>query len=190
MTDRPVCVYDANVLYSAQLRDFLMRLAVGEVIRAHWTEKVHEEWMRNVEADYPDITRKDLQRVRQLMDEALPGAEVTGYEGRIEDLSLPDPSDRHVLAAAIHVGAGHIVTFNTRDFPASKLEGWDIEATGPDELVSGLFGQIPDRIIDVARMHRQSLTQPSKSPEEYLQLLRGCGLEETARLLRKHQGRK
>jgi len=136
---------------------------------------------------YPDITWEDLQRIRELMDEALPGAEVTGYEGRIEDLSLPDLSDRHVLAAAIHVGAGHIVTFNTRDFPASKLESWDVEATGPDELVSKLFGQMPDRIIDVARRHRQSLTQPSKSPEEYLQLLRDCGLEETARLLKEHK---
>jgi len=189
MSGRPVCVYDANVLYSAQLRDFLIRLALGGALRAHWTEQVHEEWMRNVEADYPDITRNDLQRVRQLMDEALPGAEVTGYEDRIEDLSLPDPSDRHVLAAAIHVGAGHIVTFNTRDFPSSKLDNWDIEATGPDELVSGLFGQMPDRILDVARRHRQSLTRPSKSPEEYLQLLRGCELEETAHLLKEHQNR-
>jgi predicted nucleic acid-binding protein len=189
MSGRPVCLYDANILYSAQLRDFLVRLALGEALRAHWTEQVHEEWMRNVEADYPDITREDLQRVRELMDEALPGAEVKGYEDRIEDLSLPDPSDRHVLAAAIHIEADHIVTFNTRDFPSSKLESWDIEAMGPDELVSGLFGQMPGRIIDVAHRHRQSLTRPSKSPEEYLQLLRGCRLEETARLLEKHQGR-
>ena len=57
MTDRPVCVYDANVLYSAQLRDFLMRLAVAEVEDAHWTEQIHEEWMRNVETDDPDVTR-------------------------------------------------------------------------------------------------------------------------------------
>jgi predicted nucleic acid-binding protein len=193
MIDRPVCVYDANVLYSAQLRDFLIRLALGGALRGHWTEQVHEEWMRNVEADYPDITWEDLQRVRQLMDEALPGAEVTGYEGRIEDLSLPDPSDHHVLAAAIRAGADYIVTFNTRDFPASKLEGWDIEATGIGELVSGLFGQTPDRIIDVARRHRQSLTRPSKSPKSIFSFCGAARLEGTARLLRdpskEHQGR-
>jgi predicted nucleic acid-binding protein len=134
MPDRPVCVYDANVLYSAQLRDFLMRLALGEVACAHWTEQIHEEWMRNVRADYPDITEEDLQRIQGLMDKALPGALVTGHEDRIEDLSLPDQSDRHVLAAAIHAGADCIVTFNVRDFPAAKLETWDIEATRPDEL--------------------------------------------------------
>ena len=69
------------------------------------------------------------------------------------------------------------------------LESWSIEATCPDELVSGLFGQMPNGIIDVARMHRRSLTRPSKSPEEYLQLLRDCGLEETARILKEHTGR-
>ena len=147
MPGRPVCLYDANVLYSAQLRDFLIRLALGEVVRAHWTEQIHEEWMRNVEADYPDITWDDLRRIQILMDEALPEALTHGYEDRIEDLSLPDPSDRHVLAAAIKARADYIVTFNRRDFPASK------------------------------------------SPEEYLQLLRGCELEETARLLKEHQGR-
>jgi hypothetical protein len=89
MTDRPVCVYDANVLYSAQLRDFLMRLAAGAVVRAHWTEEIHEEWMRNVEADYSDISREDLRRVRRLMDEALPSALTTGHDDRIDMLSLP-----------------------------------------------------------------------------------------------------
>jgi hypothetical protein len=41
---RAVCLYDANVLYSAQLRDFLVRLALGETVRAQWTEQIHEEW--------------------------------------------------------------------------------------------------------------------------------------------------
>jgi len=189
MSDRPVCLYDANVLYSAQLRDFSMRLALGEVVQAHWTQQVHEEWMRNVEADYPDITEEDLQRIRSLMDEALPGALVTGYEDRVEDLSLPDPSDRHVLAAAIRAGADYIVTSNTRDFPAPKLGAWDVEAVGPDEFVSELFDEVPDRIIEVARAHRRSLTRPSKTSKEYLGLLRNCGLEKTARLLKKHRDR-
>lgn len=163
MSGRPVCVYDANVLYSAQLRDFLVRLALRNALRAHWTERIHEEWMRNVEADYPDITWEDLQRVRELMDEALPGAEVTGYEGRIEELSLPDPSDRHVLAAAIHVGVDYIVTFNTRDFPASELESLGIAATGPDELISGLFGQVPGRQTGAGQDRRRGPCAPQVS---------------------------
>lgn len=189
MSDRPVCLYDANVLYSAQLRDFLMRLALGNVVRAHWTEQIHEEWMRNVKADYPDIAKEDLERIRSLMSEALPEASVTGYQDRIEELSLPDSSDRHVLAAAIHVGADCLVTFNTRDFPAPTLETWDIEAVGPDELVAGLYEERPAPIVEVASAHRRSLSRPSKTPEEYLGLLRNCGLEKTARRLTNHRER-
>ncbi len=184
MPNPPVCFYDANVLYAAQLRDVLMRLALAGVVNARWSERVHEEWMRNVHADYPDVTRGDLRRIRSLMDEALPEAFTHGYEDRIEDLSLPDPSDRHVLAAAIHADADYIITFNRKDFPASELGSWDIDAIGPDELVSGLFDRVPDRIVEVARTHRKSLTQPSKTPEGYLEMLRTCGLEETTRLLK------
>lgn len=183
MVHRPICVYDANGLYPAQLRDFLMRLALGDVVRAHWTEQIHTEWMRNVEADYPDITWEDLQRVRTQMDKALPSALVGGHEDRIDALFLPDPSDRHVLAAAILVGAHHILTFNVRDFSARTLDTWDMAATEPDALLRDRFDQVPDQVIDVARTHRASLTRPSKTPDEYIRLLQVCGLEETARRL-------
>jgi hypothetical protein len=166
-----------------------MRLALGEVVKARWSDRVHKEWMRNVQADYADVTREDLRRIRSLMDEALPEALTKGYEDRIEDLSLPDPSDRHVLAAAIDADADYIVTFNRRDFPTSELGSWDIDAIGPDELISGLFGTVPDKIIEVARVHRQSLTRPSKTPEGYLEMLCNCDLEETARLLEEHMDR-
>jgi hypothetical protein len=41
---------------------------------------------------------------------------VTGYEGLIESLSLPDADDRHVLAAAITCHADAIITFNSKYF--------------------------------------------------------------------------
>jgi sarcosine oxidase subunit beta len=40
------------------------------------------------------------------MNRALPDARVTGYEDLIEGLELPDPNDRHVLAAAIRAAWG------------------------------------------------------------------------------------
>jgi predicted nucleic acid-binding protein len=104
-TTRPAVVYDANVLYPAHLRDLLMRLAVGDLVQAHWSDRIHDEWMRNVRADYPDVTWEDLEYTRREMDRALPDACVDGHHRLIQDLTLPDPDDRHVLAAAIHADA-------------------------------------------------------------------------------------
>ena len=93
--------YDANVLYPAELRNFLMHLALTGVFRAKWSSDVHEEWIRNLLEDRPDLTREKLERTRQLMDKAAPDALVTGYQHLIPGLLLPDKDDRHVLAAAI-----------------------------------------------------------------------------------------
>lgn len=62
--------------------------------------------------------RSRLARTRQLMIEAVPDCLVTGYESLIDGLTLPDPDDRHVLAAAIRCDAQVIVTLNLRDSPA------------------------------------------------------------------------
>ena len=64
------------------------------------------------------------------MDAAVPGAMVEDFEHRIPGLTLPDPDDRHVLAAAIEAEADVIVTFNTRDFPAPVVAQYGIGATG------------------------------------------------------------
>src|SRR5882762_11705405 len=70
-----------------------------------------------------------------LMDLHAADALVTGYEDLIEGLELPDPDDRHVLAAAIRAGAHVIVTANLRDFPAKILGQFGIEPQHPDEFV-------------------------------------------------------
>jgi hypothetical protein len=63
----PVVVLDACVLYPAAQRDLLMWLAAGGVIRAHWTNEVQKEWMREVARDF-NVPRRILERVRELMD--------------------------------------------------------------------------------------------------------------------------
>ena len=88
MTARPLVVYDANVLYPAQLRDLLMRLAVSGLVRAHWSDEIHEEWMENVLANRPDLRREQLDRTRMLIERALPSARVEGYEQHIAPILL------------------------------------------------------------------------------------------------------
>src|SRR5688500_11622711 len=118
----PVVVLDANVLYSAVLRDFLVRLAIVGAMQARWTNEVHEEWIRNVLVNRPDLSRERIERTRDLMNSAVRDSLVTGYESLTQTLALPDANDRHVLAAAIHARAEIIVTFNRKDFPSIALQ--------------------------------------------------------------------
>src|SRR6516225_2434590 len=120
--EQPVtAVYDANILYPAPLRDLFIRLAQAGLVRARWSETIHEKWIRNVIKDNPRLSAERLARTRTLMNEAVRDCLVTGYEELIASLSLPDPDDRHVLAAAIHAGSDVIVTCNLVDFPAEAL---------------------------------------------------------------------
>jgi predicted nucleic acid-binding protein len=100
-------IYDACVLYPAPLRDLLMQLALTDLFKARWTDHIHEEWivalLRRNKYD-----RKILERTRDLMDASVRDAKVFGYENLIEALVLPDPNDRHVLAAAIKADANAI----------------------------------------------------------------------------------
>ena len=69
------------------------------------------------------------------MDENINDALVSGYEHIVDQLTLPDADDRHVLAAAIHDGANIIVTVNLRDFPADTLATHGITALHPDTFI-------------------------------------------------------
>ena len=87
-----------------------MHLALMDLFRARWSDDIHEEWMRGVLEKYPDRTRADVEKVRDKMNAHVRDCLVTNYEDLIPTLQLPDPDDRHVLAAAIRAGASVIVT--------------------------------------------------------------------------------
>ena len=114
-------LFDANVLYPAPVRDILMQLAVTDLVRAKWTADIHEEWITALLESQPHRRRADLERTRSLMDSAVRDCLVMGYAGLIPSLSLPDPDDRHVLAAAIVGRCDVIVTRNLKDFPNAAL---------------------------------------------------------------------
>src|ERR1051326_3804740 len=99
--NKVIVVYDSCVLYPAPLRDLLIRLAQTGLYRARWTDTIHEEWIKNLLEARPDLPRAQLERTRQLMNAAVRDCLITDYEERIDSLTLPDPDDRHVLAAAI-----------------------------------------------------------------------------------------
>jgi predicted nucleic acid-binding protein len=179
-----IALYDANVLYPAELRNFLMHLALSGLFRAKWSAAIHEEWISNLLRNRPDLTRQKLERTRQLMDKATLDSLVEGYENLIPSLSLPDKNDRHVLAAAIRGGAQVIVTMNLKDFPAKVLQKYKMKAQHPDKFILHLIDLAPDAVMDAAETHRRSLKNPPKSIEEFLASLEAQGLPKSVAALR------
>ena len=53
----------------------------------------------------PDLDPAKLDRTRELMIRAIRDCLVKGYEPLVDAVSLPDPDDRHILAAAIKAPA-------------------------------------------------------------------------------------
>jgi len=164
-------LFDACVLYPAPLRDLLMWLALAGLFRARWSDAIHEEWVNSLLAGRPDLTRERLERTRELMNRAVPDCLVTGYEDLVAGLTLPDPGDRHVLAAAIRGGADVIVTYNLGDFPAGTLAPLRIAAQHPDDFIAQLLDLAPGLVCAAVKKHRQSLKNPPKTAEEYLATL-------------------
>ena len=111
-----VVVYDASVLYPGTLRDLLIRIAQSGLAQAKWTEEILDEMFAALQRQRPDLAPEKLDRTRSLMSTAVRDWRITGYEPLVDTLKLPDPDDRHVLAAAIKARAQIIVTSNLRDF--------------------------------------------------------------------------
>ncbi|HCF9255145.1 TPA: PIN domain-containing protein [Pseudomonas aeruginosa] len=169
-------VYDANVLYPAPLRDLLMHLALTGVYRACWTAQIHDEWKRNLLINLQDLIQAQLDRTSAAMDRAIPDALVTGYEPLCAGLTLSDPDDRHVLAAAIKCSASVIVTFNLKDFPPDVLRPFEIEAVHPDDFIADLFDLDQAAVLEAVQAQRASLKNPPHTARELLDRLLVQGL--------------
>lgn len=164
------------MLYPAPVRDLLIETANTSVYRARWSDDIHDEWIHNLLANNTNATPEALARTRELMDLAVPDALVTGYQPLIPSLTLPDPDDRHVLAAAIVGRADVIVTTNLKDFPADVLSSFGIEAQHPDEFLMHQRDLNHDRFLESAKRIRARLVQRPLTAEQYIDSLRRCQL--------------
>ncbi len=186
---RTVAVLDACVLFAAAPRDVLLELAGAGAFHPKWTEEIHSEWMRGLARARPDIPRAKLEALRCAIDAAAPDCLVRGHLPLVPKLSLPDRTDRHVLAAAVHCNADLIVTLNVRHFPSSILAAHRIGAVTPDRLVASMFERSPSVVCGAVRRMRARLRSPPCSALALLDLLARHGLPESARLLRPHASR-
>jgi predicted nucleic acid-binding protein len=173
-------VLDANVLYPAAVRDVLLYLARMKLYQPRWSERIQQEWMRNLLRNRPDLAPDRLERTRALMEKAVPDALVSGHEHHIERLELPDPDDRHVLAVAIHAGAAMIVTFNGRDFPESAVGPYGIGIVTPDQFVLGLLAGDSQTVLATIRRQHSELQRNRPPLREHLRNLGRVGFPRSA----------
>lgn len=171
-----VGLLDACVIYPAPIRDLLLRLAEAEVFTPKWTEKIHEEWTRNLLANRSDLDPKRIQRTVNMMNEAFPYSLVEDYESLIPALELPDPADRHVLAAAISGQAKYLVTANIKDFPFKTCSEYQITPIHPDDFIVMLLELAPDLAYESFKQLVKSLKNPPQSIEQVLKTLENCDL--------------
>ena len=180
-------IYDANVLYPAPLRSILMFLAQTDLFRARWTMDIHEEWIRNLLLKRPDLSREKLEGLREMMIRAIPDSLVTGFEPAIDGLTLPDPGDRHVLAAALRANAEIIVTANLKDFPTESLKPYNVVAQHPDDFILDLIDLRPPLVLTCFKEDRKHYSNPPYSVEEYLENLLRQGLSKTVAYLSEYR---
>lgn len=182
-----IALLDACVLYPAPLRDLLLRLAATDAFRVRWSEQINAEWFDALTGRRPELAGP-LRRTLENMEAAFPDALVTGHEALIDRLELPDPDDRHVLAAAIVGRVDVIVTCNLRDFPAATLAPFGVEVQHPDTFIRHALDLHQAVMLDAVRRHRASHRRPPFDPAEYLDVLARQGLAETVAFLRPFAG--
>jgi hypothetical protein len=169
-------LFDANVLASITLTDLIVESASQGLYKARWSDDIHAEWTRAVIRANPAIDPTKIARRRQQMDANTDAALVTGYVGLIPRLTLPDPGDRHVLAAAIFGHCDTLVTFNLKHFPAAILATHGVIPVHPDLFFLDCFADDDLSVLKVINTCRGRMKAPAVTADDYLARLGRVGL--------------
>jgi hypothetical protein len=161
-----VVVVDANVLYSIELTDLLLTFAAHRLVRVHWSPAILDEVRRNL-AKRVDLAPDAIAYRVDRMNRAVPGALDEAPEALVAAMQINE-HDRHVLALAVHVEAGCIVTFNLRDFPASACEPYGVEALDPDSFAVAVAESDPSRAYAALSEIARRRTRPPMTVRELL----------------------
>jgi hypothetical protein len=140
---------DACVLYPPLVRGIVLGAAEAGLLRPFWSRRVLDEWRLAAGRNGGDVAA--IEAVILRMGESFPGALVTPDPEVEAALALPDPADAHVLAGAIAAGAGVLLTFNLRDFPARRMAGHGVVARHPDGFLWELLSHAPEPMSGTIR---------------------------------------
>jgi predicted nucleic acid-binding protein len=169
-------VLDSCVLVPNALCDTMLRMAEAGFFRPLWSARILDEVRYAVHRVHPEIPLDRIQRRLDAMDSAFDDASVSGWEGVTAGLDLPDPDDRHVLAAAIAGGGQAIVTFNLKDFPPTALAPTGIETRHPDEFLLDQLDLRPSVALEVMQQQAADMVRPASDLAGLLSRLERCGV--------------
>ena len=166
---------DTNVLYPSYLRDVILRLALRDTFRVHWSERVLQE-LRESLLKSARLKDGQVEYVINRMTTAFPDALVTGSELAELGLRLPDQKDVHVLAVALCGRCDLIVTANTKHFPPEVLSPLGIDVQHPDEFLTHHLSLERDQTLETIKEHIKALKNPKLTFDQYLECLVNSGL--------------
>jgi hypothetical protein len=132
---------DTNVLIPFYSKDFFVKLG-SRGLPIHWSRSIEVEFRRVWARLYPERAAQ-AGDILLLMRTAIPNWRAPEPRKVMQTARLPDLADRHVLAAAVGIGAKFIVTRNLRDFPSSALEPYGVQARTPDCVLCDVFTSAP-----------------------------------------------
>jgi predicted nucleic acid-binding protein len=170
-------VLDACVLFPNILRDTMLTLAERELFRPLWSDAILDEVRRNVLAKR-NVDSAAFDRTLALMNSSFDDALVENWQPVVVGLELPDPDDRHVLAAAIAGGAHTIVTFNLVDFPAKQLQPHHVDAVHPDSFLLDQLDLSPGVVLNGLVKQAQRFRNPAMDLSGLLARLERCDVPE------------
>jgi len=192
--NRYTVLIDACSLVGVWKRNILLSLADAELFRLRWSQEILIETERAIasilsrrnysEADAKAHAKKSIS----IMKIAFPEADVDGYEAYLKFTNeLPDPNDKHVLAAALKTRASMLVTENLKDFPSLIVEPLNIEVKTADEFISDAIElDIALSIVALKEM-RKRFENPKLTPDEMLTKMESVGLTISASTLRPYR---
>ena len=169
-------VLDANVFYSTWVTDPLLSFADAELYEPVWSGHIMEEVRRHLPSVWSHAPQEGVDCYLRTLAMAFQEASVAGWEPKEGVVELPDPDDRHVVAAAIKAGADVIVTSNLGDFPAGRLKRFGLHAMFPDAFLVMLFDDDPEEAVSVMRVLVDSKRHPPRTMREEIKRLRNLGL--------------
>jgi predicted nucleic acid-binding protein len=141
-------VLDACVLAPMPICDTLLRIAERSVYRPLWSEEILGE-VRGVLAGKLGYTEEQARHRTDEMSRVFPEACVNLPAGCANAFEcIPDPKDRHVLAAAVIGHAHGLVTFNVKDFPESCMAAYGIVRHNPDGFLINQYFINPLSVIE------------------------------------------